>query len=33
MQMKESPIVEFKREFTDTLKREIIAFANTQGEL
>ncbi len=31
MQMKESPTVEFKRELTDAVKREIIAFANTQG--
>lgn len=31
MQMKESPTVEFKRELTDSVKREIIAFANTQG--
>lgn len=29
--MKESPTVEFKRELTDAVKREIIAFANTQG--
>ena len=29
--MKESPTVEFKRELTDAIKREIIAFANTQG--
>lgn len=31
MQFKESPTVEFKRELTDAVKREIIAFANTQG--
>lgn len=31
MKMKESPTVEFKRELTDAVKREIIAFANTQG--
>lgn len=32
--MKESPTLEFKRELTDAIKREIIAFANTQcGEL
>lgn len=31
MQMKESPTLEFKRELTDAVKREIIAFANTQG--
>lgn len=31
MQIKESPTVEFKRELTDAVKREIIAFANTQG--
>lgn len=31
MQMKESPTLEFKRELTDAIKREIIAFANTQG--
>lgn len=29
--MKESPTIEFKRELTDAVKREIIAFANTQG--
>ncbi|MGN7479565.1 RNA-binding domain-containing protein [Solibacillus silvestris] len=31
MKMKESPTLEFKRELTDAIKREIIAFANTQG--
>lgn len=31
MKMKESPTIEFKRELTDAVKREIIAFANTQG--
>ncbi|GEK35504.1 RNA-binding domain-containing protein [Kurthia sibirica] len=31
MQFKESPTVEFKHELTDGVKREIIAFANTQG--
>ena len=31
MKMKESSTVEFKRELTDAVKREIIAFANTQG--
>lgn len=31
MKMKESPTVEFKREITDAIKREIIAFANTNG--
>lgn len=31
MNMKESPTVEFKRELTDAIKREIIAFANTLG--
>ncbi|WHP43067.1 ATP-binding protein [Lysinibacillus boronitolerans] len=31
MQMKVSPTVEFKRELADAVKREIIAFANTQG--
>lgn len=31
MTLKESPTVEFKRELTDAIKREIIAFANTQG--
>lgn len=29
--MKESPTLQFKRELTDAIKREIIAFANTQG--
>lgn len=32
MKMKESPTLEFKRELTDAIKREIIAFANTQGD-
>lgn len=31
MKMKESPTLEFKRELTDAIKREIIACANTQG--
>ncbi|MBD8036654.1 putative DNA binding domain-containing protein [Solibacillus sp. A46] len=31
MKMKESPTLQFKRELTDAIKREIIAFANTQG--
>jgi len=31
MKMKESPTVEFKRELTDAIKREIIAFSNTLG--
>lgn len=31
MKMKESPTLEFKRELTDSIKREIIAFANSQG--
>lgn len=31
MKMKDSPTLQFKRELTDAIKREIIAFANTQG--
>lgn len=31
MNLKESLTLEFKRELTDAIKREIIAFANTQG--
>ena len=31
MKMTESPTLEYKRELTDAIKREVIAFANTQG--